>query len=186
MRIRLAFPRALPPPAGWEAAALALGTLLLVWSERTSGALAAVVAGADLAFHEAGHPLFGILGVRPLTILGGTLAQLAIPAIAAAVFAARGRTAPFGAMLVWIGVNLVNVGIYAADAERRVLPLTTPDPDGHDWWNLLGMLGVRGHADAIGGTIAFAGWTLQLLAPAWIARRWLWGAPAVEAPDAAP
>jgi hypothetical protein len=75
--------------------------------------------------------------------------------------------------VVWVGVNLVNVGRYAADAEVRVLPLLAADADSHDWWNMLGMLGVRGHATAIGGTIAAAGWALQALGPGWALGRWL-------------
>ncbi len=161
------------PSAGWEVAALAAGTALLLWSEATRGVLAAIVDGADLVFHEAGHPIFGLLGWRFLAILGGTLGQLAFPVAAAVTFARRGRAVPFAAALVWAGLNLVNVGRYAADGEARVLPLLAPDLDSHDWWNMLGMLGVREHAPAIGGAIENAGWALQALAPAWAARRWL-------------
>jgi len=64
-------------------------------------------------------------------------------------------------MGVWLGVNPVDVGIYAADAERRVLPLLAPSIDSHDRWSMLGMLGLRAHADAIGGTIQALGWALQ-------------------------
>ena len=41
------------------------------------------------------------------------------------------------------------------------------DADAHDWWNMLGMLGLRAHASAIGGTISAVGWGLQAAAPAW-------------------
>jgi hypothetical protein len=69
-------------------------------------------------------------------------------------------------------VNLVNVGRYAADAELRLLPLLAADEDAHDWWNLLGMMGLRHHAALIGGAIAAAGWAAQVAAPAWVAWRW--------------
>lgn len=160
-------------PGGAEVAALAAGAALLAWSDATHGFLAAIVDGADLVFHEAGHPIFGLLGWRFLTILGGTLGQLAFPAIAAAVFFRRGRAVPFAAALVWAGLNLVNVGRYAADGEARLLPLLAPDANSHDWWNMLGMLGVRHHAPTIGRVIENAGWALQALAPAWAARLWL-------------
>ncbi len=157
----------LPAPRPWEAAAVAALAALLAWSHATHGFVAAIVSGADLVFHEAGHPLFGVFGSKLLTYLGGTLAQLAIPAAAAVAFARRRATAAFAVALVWLGFNLVNVGAYAADAMDRALPLLAPDVDSHDWWNVLGMLGVRERCRGIGGTIAGAGWALWALAPAW-------------------
>jgi hypothetical protein len=159
----------LPAPAPWEAAALVAFAALLAWSHLGRGVLAAIVAGADLVFHEAGHPIFGLLGSRFLTFLGGTIAQLAIPAGAAVAFALRRRTAAFAVALVWLGFNLVDVGAYAGDALDRALPLLAADEDAHDWWNLLGMLGVREHARGIGAAIAGAGWALWAAAPAWAA-----------------
>jgi hypothetical protein len=38
-----------------------------------------ILDSANLAFHEAGHPLFGLLSAR-LSVYGGTLMQLLIPA----------------------------------------------------------------------------------------------------------
>jgi hypothetical protein len=164
--------RRLPVPTGGAAAALAAGTALLLWSQASRGVVASVIDGANLLFHEAGHPVFGLLGSRFLMFLGGTLGQLAFPVAAAIVFASRRQTASFAAAVVWIGVNLVNVGRYAADAELRLLPLLAADEDAHDWWNLLGMMGLRHHAALIGGAIAAAGWAAQVAAPAWVAWRW--------------
>jgi hypothetical protein len=157
----------LPAPAAWQSAAVAAFAAVLGWSHATRGMLAAVVSGADLVFHEAGHPIVGVLGSRFLTYLGGTIGQLAIPAAAAFAFARRRQTAAYAVALVWIGFNLVNVGTYAADAMNRALPLLASDPGEHDWWNLLGMLGVREHCRGIGGTIAAAGWAFWAGAPAW-------------------
>jgi hypothetical protein len=165
--------RALAAPGALEVALLAAGAALLAWSHLTRGFLAAVVAGFDLVVHEAGHPIFGLLGSRFLMFLGGTLAQLAIPAAAAVAFALRRRAVPLGAALAWLGFNLVDVGRYAADAQARALPLLAADASSHDWWNLLGMLGVRHHCGAIGGAIGAAGWLLWAGAPAWAAWRWL-------------
>jgi hypothetical protein len=156
-----------PAPEGWEAALLALFAALLAGSYRTHGFLAAALAGADLVFHEAGHPIFGILGSRFLMFLGGTLGQLAFPVTAAVAFARARRTAPFAAAVLWIGFNLVDIGRYAADASARVLPLLAADENSHDWWNLLGMLGVREHCQGIGGTISALGWLAWAGAPAW-------------------
>ncbi len=163
----------LPAPAAWEGAAVALFAAVLAWSQASRGMLAAVVSGADLVFHEAGHPILGLLGSRFLMYLGGTIAQLAIPAAAAFAFARRRQTAAYAVALVWIGFNLVNVGTYAADAMDRALPLLAPDENSHDWWNMLGTLGLREHCRGIGGTIATAGWALWALAPAWAGWKWL-------------
>jgi len=149
------------------------GTALLARSQLTHGWLAAIVDGFDLVVHEAGHPIAGLLGLRFITFLGGTLAQLALPVAAAVVFARTRQPASLAAALVWIGVNLVNVGTYAADAEARALPLLGAGPEGHDWWNMLGMLGVREHAPAIGGLVRAVGWALEALAPAWVTAAWL-------------
>ena len=149
------------------------GTALLARSQLSHGWLAAVVDGFDLVIHEAGHPIAGLLGLRFLTFLGGTLAQLALPVAAAVIFARTRQPASLAAAVVWIGVNLVNVGTYVADAEARALPLLGAGPEGHDWWNMLGMLGVREHAGAIGGLVRAGGWALQALAPAWAAAAWL-------------
>jgi hypothetical protein len=163
----------LPAPAAWQVATLAGFAALLAWSHLGRGWLAAIVSGADLVFHEAGHPILGLLGSRFLMYLGGTIAQLAIPLAAAAAFALRRRTAAYAVALVWVGFNLVNVGAYAADAMDRALPLLAPDVNSHDWWNMLGMLGVRERCRGIGGTIAAAGWALWAGAPAWAAWKWL-------------
>ncbi len=163
----------LPPPVAWQAAALVAFAVVLAASRVLHGLLAAIVSGADLVFHEAGHPILGVLGSPFLTYLGGTLAQLAIPGAAAVAFALRRRTAAFAVALVWLAFNLVEVGTYAADAMDRALPLLAADADAHDWWNMLGTLGLRERCRGIGGAIAGAGWTLWAAAPAWAAWRWL-------------
>jgi hypothetical protein len=161
----------LPAPQPWEAVALAFFAALLAWSHSTRGFMAAALSGADLVFHEAGHPIFGLFGSRFLMFLGGTLAQLAFPVAAAIGFARTGRTGAFAVALVWAGFNLVDIGTYAADASARVLPLLAADEDSHDWWNMLGMLGIREHCSGIGGTISGAGWLLWIGTPVWAAWR---------------
>ena len=93
--------------------------------------------------------------------------------MAAAVFLRRREPAAFAAMVVWLGVNLVDIGTYAADGAARALPLLAVDADSHDWWNMLGMLGLRHRAPAIGKVIQAAGWALQAAAPLWLLARWL-------------
>jgi hypothetical protein len=162
-----------PPPRGPAVAALLVGATLLARSQLTHGALAAVVNGADLVFHEAGHPIFGLLGWRFLMFLGGTLGQLAFPVAGAVTFARRRELVPLCVALVWLGVNLVDVGRYMADAEARALPLLTGEPGTHDWWNLLGMLGIREAGPALGGALETLGWGLWAAAPLWASAHWL-------------
>jgi hypothetical protein len=157
-----------PAPSVVEAVALAAFAGLLAWSHVTRGFFAAALSAADLVFHEAGHPIFGLFGSRFLMFLGGTLGQLAFPVVAAVAFARQRKGSAFGVALVWIGFNLVDVGTYAADAADRLLPLITMDEESHDWWNLLGMLGLRERCRGIGGTIRALGWLFWLGAPAWI------------------
>jgi hypothetical protein len=165
--------QAFPPPSGAAVAALLGGVALLLRSERTHGFLAAAIHGADLVFHEAGHPLFGLFGWRFLAILGGTLLQLAPPVVAAVAFWRRRQPASLAVVVAWLGVNLVNVGQYAADAQARALPLLGADASGHDWWNMLRALGLLEQCHAIGGAIGGLGWGLQVAAPAWAAALWL-------------
>lgn len=162
-----------PPPSGAAVLALVAGTVLLTRSELDHGFLAAVVDGFDLMVHEAGHPILGLLGSRSLMFLGGTLVQLAVPLAAAAAFAVGRQPASLATAAVWLGVNLVNVGTYCADAEARALPLLAVDADAHDWWNMLGMLGIRSWGPSIGHGLAALGWSLHLAAPAWALARWL-------------
>ncbi len=164
-----------PPPHGAAVAALLAGVALLLRSERSHGFLAAAIHGFDLVVHEIGHPLFGLFGWRFLAILGGTLLQLTPPLAAAVVFWRRGHAASVAVAVTWLGVNLVNVGQYAADARDRALPLVNADASGHDWGNMLGALGLVEQGQAIGGAIGALGWTLQLLGPAWAAALWLRG-----------
>ncbi len=164
---------AFPPPHGAVVAVVLAGVALLLRSERTDGFLAAAIHAFDLVVHEAGHPLFGLLGWRFLAILGGTLLQLTPPLAAAVAFWRRRQPASLAVAVVWLGVNLVHVGQYAADAQARALPLINADADGHDWWNMLRALGLLEQCRAIGGAIGGLGWALQVAAPAWVAGLWV-------------
>ncbi|MFC4636805.1 hypothetical protein [Deinococcus hohokamensis] len=92
--------------------------------------------GVNLVFHEAGHVLLLWAG-QTLTLLGGSLMQLAVPLGCAAVFAFRGDRYAAGLMVLWLAHSLGSVGAYVADAPTRALDLLTGDPDTHDWWQLL-------------------------------------------------
>ncbi len=99
-----------------------------------------ILDSANLALHEAGHPLTGILSSR-LAVYGGTLFQLGFPVAVAVHFHRRGHAAGAAAGAVWLGENLLNVARYMADARVQELPLVGGGD--HDWteiftrWHML-------------------------------------------------
>jgi len=99
----------------------------------------------NLPFHEAGHLLFMPFG-RFMMFLGGTLGQVLMPVICLGTFLVQTRD-PFGAAVAlwWTGENFLDVAPYINDARSLDLVLlggvTGRDTDGHDWENILGMLG---------------------------------------------
>lgn len=52
--------------------------------------------------------------------------------------------------LFWLGHNLINISVYAADARARRLPLLGGDIASHDWWNMLNMLDLLAYDQVIG------------------------------------
>ena len=101
----------------------------------------------DLVFHEAGHVLFRPFGWF-MTILGGSLFQLMVPALLCGLFVFRYRN-PFAAALClwWLGQSSMDLAPYIDDALDQKLVLlggrTGADaPGNHDWNNILGEFNV--------------------------------------------
>ena len=115
----------------------------------------------DLAFHEAGHPIFGFFG-RFMGVLGGSLNQVLIPAICTGYFFWHGQRAAAAVMLFWTGESVTDVAIYAADGRDMRLPLLAEGVT-HDWNWILSELSLRNQAEPIGRAIFLAG-VLTLLA----------------------
>jgi hypothetical protein len=126
--------------------------------------------GANLAFHEAGHPIFGLLLGDRITVYGGTLGKLVFPVMAAAAFWVRREAASFTAMLVWFNENLWNIARYMADARAHELPLVGGDE--HDWTEILTRWGVLHLDTTLAGLLRLAGWAGMLAALGWLAWRW--------------
>ena len=93
---------------------------------------------ANLALHEAGHPLVGILSSH-LSVYGGTFFQILFPLLFVRHFSHRRHTVGWAASLVWLGENLMNVGRYMKDARAQQLPLVGGD---HDWTEIFSRWGV--------------------------------------------
>ncbi|MBI3357791.1 MAG: zinc ribbon domain-containing protein [Nitrospirae bacterium] len=100
----------------------------------------------NLPFHEAGHLIFIPFG-RFMTILGGSLGQVLMPLICLGTFLVKTRD-PFGASvsLWWTAESIMDVAPYINDARALELVLlggvTGKETDGHDWNNILTMLGL--------------------------------------------
>lgn len=120
-----------------------------------------------LPFHEAGHVFLMPFG-RFLSVLGGSLFQVAIPLVCGAVFLFKNRD-PFAASVTlwWAGQSLMDLAPYVADARALRLPLlggrTGAEVEGHDWEYLLGTLGLMNH-DVTLGRLSFALGALTMLA----------------------
>ncbi len=118
----------------------------------------------DLAFHEAGHPIFGLLGVHFITVLGGTLMQLLMPAAALLHFLKRGEKASAFACLGWFGQNFLGIGRYMGDARAQQLELIGSGE--HDWTTLFETMGLLTHDVGIGQATQLLGCLIMALAAA--------------------
>lgn len=117
----------------------------------------------NLLIHEAGHPLFAVFG-EFMGFAGGTLMQLLIPLAFVLHFLREGK--PFQALLVlfWLGQSLLNVSVYAADAQAMALPLFGGGDRIHDWNWMLDSLNLLGATPLIAGTIRLLGTCVILAA----------------------
>src|SRR5512138_3898703 len=155
--------------------AFAVWGLRLIALDFRSGEInASFLHGPLLVFHEAGHVLFRILDDF-MSVLGGTLAQLLMPAIIAGAFLLKNRH-PFGAAIAtWLlGVSLLDVAPYVYDAlEPRLILLGghTGEEGGHDWIYILGELGLIGQSHALGWLTHKLGAAFVIASIAWAA--WL-------------
>lgn len=129
-----------------------------------------IVDDANLVFHEAGHPIFGLLGPT-LGLYGGTLGQLAIPAGIAAAFWARREVVGCAVTGVWFFENFLNISRYMADARSQLLPLVGGGE--HDWTNIFTRWGVLSSDTAIAGFVAGIGWLGMIGVWGWLVGRWL-------------
>jgi len=123
----------------------------------------------NLIVHEAGHFFFRFFG-RFMMFAGGTIMQLAMPAL----FVFQGvywhNKWALQLALLWLGQSFVSVSVYAADAQARALPLIgNLGPESHDWYNMLSMLGALAWTPVIASALyacAFLCWGAMLLVPA--------------------
>jgi hypothetical protein len=126
----------------------------------------------NLPFHEAGHIIFVPFG-RFMTILGGSLMQVLVPAVcAAALYFQTGD--PFGAALCawWMGENLLDLAPYINDARALNLMLLGGPAnavEGHDWEAILTSLGWLHLDHALANGAHFVGALIMAAALVWAA-----------------
>lgn len=150
---------------------------------QTAGSwLQAIPENADLVFHEAGHWIFGLLGIDLLTVAGGSLMQVLVPVVCVLAFLSR-HPDPFAAAFAtwWSGQSMVSLAPYVADARAQRLILLGgvtggERPGYHDWNNLLGRLGLLQLDGVLGWTTHLVGLMLMfaalLIAVQVIRRQW--------------
>jgi hypothetical protein len=132
------------PLQKWIASALLLTLALYFIISRGQYTL---IDNADLIIHEAGHFFFGFLGSF-IHAAGGTLMQILFPLFLAGYFFRSGYRAGVQVFLFWLGQNLVNISVYAADARVRKLHLLGNGK--HDWYYMLGQLNLLAQAELVG------------------------------------
>lgn len=130
----------------------------------------------NLVFHEAGHVLFIPFG-RFMTILGGSLLQLLVPAVCVWVFLYR-HIDRFAASVAlwWLGQSFVDLAPYIYDANAQAMQLLgggtgSTRPGSHDWNNLLSQLGWLDSYAGIARFVDFLGVAIMIGALLWGARR---------------
>lgn len=132
-----------------------------------------ILDSANLAFHEFGHPFFGLFSAR-LGVYGGTLGQLVFPVACAGAFWLRREAVAFALCGIWVFENFFNIARYMADARRLELPLVgggNPE-DAHDWLEIFSRWGILAQDLRIAGIVTYAAWLGILAILVWLARRW--------------
>ncbi len=121
----------------------------------------------NLLIHEGGHGVFSFFG-KFIYTLGGSLMQVIIPGLFIFYFSINKKRFGVQASLVWLGENLMNIGVYAADARTHRLPLLGGNNVYHDWTYLLNETGLLDKDQLIGQIFYFLGvaaFVVSLLMP---------------------
>jgi hypothetical protein len=160
------------------------------WNEITTGKLVATCGGlllfliillrdqdrfiflidhTNLAFHEAGHVIFGLFG-GTLGLYGGTLGQLVFPFVAVTAFWLRREAISFAIAGVWLFENFLNIAHYMADARAQVLPLVGGGE--HDWTNIFSRWSVLSSDTRIASFVNTLGWLGMTSMGVWLMYRW--------------
>jgi len=128
-----------------------------------------ILDSANLAFHEAGHMFYGVLG-DTAALYGGVLGQLTFPLVVVIVFFFRRQPHAVAVGAIWAAQNLFNIARYMADARARELPLVGGGE--HDFEHIFTRWGVLHRDLAIADTTRTIGWIIIVAALAWLGWRY--------------
>jgi len=119
----------------------------------------------NLLFHEAGHPVVGLLSNR-LEPYGGTIGQLVFPCVLAVSFWRKAEPLGVACAAVWFSENLFNIARYMADARSMALPLVGGGD--HDWNTILSSWNLLRFDARIAGGLRVCGWVGIAVACGWV------------------
>jgi len=105
------------------------------------------IDNVNLLLHEGGHIIFGFFG-QFISMLGGTLMQLLMPAAVAFQFFKTRQLFSASVMGIWFGENFFHIAQYMRDARTMNLPLVGGGV--HDWNYLFSRLGLLPYDQLIG------------------------------------
>lgn len=131
-------------------------------------------AGITLIVHELGHLLFSMLG-QTLMLMGGSLTQLAVPALVA-LYLLFFQHDWFGLVVgaSWLGFSTFELATYVGDANKNQLALVgMGDKVLHDWDTLLTQWHLLNHCDTF-ATLLRACATGLLAGAFWLGAWLLW------------
>ena len=103
----------------------------------------------NLLIHEGGHGIFSLFG-KFIYTLGGTLMQIIVPGMFVVFYLIKRKRFGVQLFMLWLGENLLNISVYAADARARKLPLLGGNKVYHDWNWLLAQTGLLEYDYAAG------------------------------------
>lgn len=152
------------------------GMSLAAVDYRDAGLMATFMHNILLPIHEAGHVFLRPFG-EFMTILGGSLFQVALPLAIGISFLFRQRD-PFGAAIClwWAGASVVDLAPYIWDSLNPQLVLLgghTGEDGPHDWIYLLERLGTLKRAHALGAAAHYLGIFMMIAGVTW-GGHWLW------------
>jgi hypothetical protein len=147
--------------------AACLGVFLLVLFRSEPG-FVFLLDYANLLFHEAGHPIVGLLSAR-LEPYGGTLGQLVFPVLLAVTFWKRGQVLGVAAGAIWFFENWFNIARYLADARAMELPLVGGGD--HDWNTILSRWGLLQYDARIAAGLRIVAWAGIAASCVWVGWR---------------
>ena len=121
----------------------------------------------DLPIHETGHLIFRLFG-EFMGIAGGSLFQVIFPGVFVGYFIWQRSFYSAAIVLLWVGQSILNIWVYAADANDMQLVLTSgftgSEGSFHDWNYLLSRFDLLASTPSVARIIRFIGTSTILVA----------------------